>query len=338
MHPGTDSNVFSGSDCGLENGPGAEMEIEQNVREGLRKIGADEVIDIVEIASVWKGYGKVFRVYLENYEVDSAVVKVTYGVRDQNFSESHYRKQLSYKVETVWYQALGTAEFGFRTPRYLGNFKGSGYSGLVLEDLDTAGFVGTDGVTDVQTKFSLQWLQAFHSTFLGQSYEWVWERGGYWHLDTRKTELAQMPEGPWKDNARQFDLALSRSIPLTLLHGDAKVSNFCWNGSQAAAFDFQYVGKGAGIVDVMLFLRRVLGENPESGKVEDWLQFYCDCWLRESRTSLPWLKSWIDLFPIAWADYDRFRLGWSPRAKVSAFGQQQLQKGLILLGKSEYGE
>jgi len=40
-------------------------------------------------------------------------------------------------------------------------------------------------------------------------------------------------------------------------------------------------------------------------------------------------KEWSDLFPVAWADFHRFLLGWSPSHKKNTlFSQKMALKGL----------
>ena len=89
----------------------------------------------------------------------------------------------------------------------------------------------------------------------------LWECGSYWHLGTRPDELAALEDGPLKTTAPLIDQALRQSQFQTIIHGDAKLANFCFarhhntaNGSTVAAVDFQYVGAGCGIKDVTYFL------------------------------------------------------------------------------------
>ena len=126
---------------------------------------------------------------------------------------------------------------------------------MVLEDLDAAGFpVRLASVSPLQLRSCLDWLATFHATFLGVAPEGLWESGTYWHLATRSEELAALDDLRLKEAAPVIDQRLSAARFQTLVHGDAKLANFCFSEEDdgVAAVDFQYVGGGCGMKDVCL--------------------------------------------------------------------------------------
>ena len=52
--------------------------------------------------------------------------------------------------------------------------------------------------------------------------------------------------------ADKIDSRLNRALYQTVIHGDAKVENFCFatGGRDVAALDFQWSGGGVGVKDV----------------------------------------------------------------------------------------
>ena len=141
-----------------------------------------------------------------------------------------------------------------------------------------------------------------------------------------------MSISPLKHSAQSLDFALRAARFQTLVHGDAKPPNFCWaEDGKAAAVDFQYPGKGCGIRDVALFLSRFLAEPERETSMEFWLDIYFESLeqaLSLSKSASSFLlieREWRSLFPVAWCDYERFKLGWSPSYQLSPFSEKQLQ-------------
>ena len=116
-----------------------------------------------------------------------------------------------------------------------------------------------------------------------------------------------MPPGSLKDAAHAIDAQLRQCPIQTLVHGDAKVANFCFAADAVAAVDFQYTGGGPGIVDVVYFLGSVLDDRALYAEAEHWLDRYF------ARLASPDAEAaWRPLLPFAWADFERFLAGWSP--------------------------
>ena len=208
---------------------------------------------------------------------------------------------------------------------------------LLMEDLDQAGFAKRYDEGSLESvRLGIRWLAYFHAKFLNQALHMLWPIGTYWHLATRPDEFAQMPEGELKQKATQLDSALNNARFQTLLHGDAKLANFCFSddGSDLAAVDFQYVGRGAGIKDVMYFMGSCLDDAELTELADDLLDEYfvilkraVERYHKGTFVSLGFAAleyEWRDLVPFAWADFQRFLAGWAPEHyKLNGYMQKQ---------------
>ena len=144
-------------------------------------------------------------------------------------------------------------------------------------------------------------------------------------------ELEALHDLALKRAARQIDQKLQNSPFQTFVHGDAKLSNFCFssNSRKVAAVDFQYVGAGCGMKDLAYFIGSCLHEE-ECERLEDELLDHYFSVLREALTakdkSLDWIaleKDWRSLFPVAWTDFHRFIKGWSPdHWKINSYSER----------------
>jgi Ser/Thr protein kinase RdoA (MazF antagonist) len=134
---------------------------------------------------------------------------------------------------------------------------GGGERYLLLEDLDAAGYPCRRLASDSDQRdvgACVAWLARFHAAFLSRGASspapGLWSVGCYWHLATRPDELAAMPDSALKRAAHAIDARLAACRWATVLHGDAKLANFCFpagGGGQrrdVAAVDFQYCGGG----------------------------------------------------------------------------------------------
>jgi thiamine kinase-like enzyme len=147
-----------------------------------------------------------------------------------------------------------------------------------------------------------------------------------------------------KTYAREIDDQLANAKFQTLVHGDAKVANFCFSDDMAsvAAVDFQYVGKGIGSQDVVYFLGSCLDEKTLEQHIEYLLEYYFTelnrCLVAQGES--PDLadsvcNEWYRLFPVAWADFHRFLIGWSPQHhKNTAFSRRMTNKGLEFISQN----
>jgi len=182
-----------------------------------------------------------------------------------------------------------------------------------------------------------QWLAAFHTQFLGIADPQLWERGTYWHLGTRMDEFAAMPESALKRAAHQLDTLLNNCQYQTLLHGDAKVANFCFSssGDKVAAVDFQYTGPGCGMRDVAYFLGSCLKESELIEHEADLLNTYFQTMADELTSHRPDVNAeaveaeWRPLYAVSGADFHRFLSGWSPgHQKLTKYSQSLVTRAL----------
>ena len=213
---------------------------------------------------------------------------------------------------------------------------------LLLEDLDASGFpVRKSKLKLKEVKAVLNWLAQFHARFLGSAPEGLWEVGTYWHLKTRPEEWQKMPDSKLKSMAAQMDSLLNQAEYQTLIHGDAKVANFCFSedGEKVAAVDFQYVGGGCGIKDVAYFLGSCLDEEQCAFFESELLTYYFSCLQKaleeKEGASINFAaleKEWRFLYPIAWTDFYRFLEGWMPgHWKINSYTEDLAKRAFTLL-------
>jgi aminoglycoside phosphotransferase (APT) family kinase protein len=294
----------------------------------LTATGASRLVSRAVVQSLWSGYGEILRCQLEGAAVPSVVVKhVKWPTqrshpRSWNTNLGHERKVNSYIVESAWYREYAErCDAACRVPKCLALETSGDEVFMVLEDLDAAGFgQRCSGVDELQLEACLSWLAAFHATFLGQRSEKLWPIGTYWHLDTRPEELAALKPGRLKTSAAELDRRLNESPFQTLVHGDAKLANFCFSedGKSVAAVDFQYVGGGCGMKDLAYFVGscfdEVQSEEREEELLTRYFQFLHDA-LEGRGTPVDFSAleaDWRALYPVAWTDFYRFLKGWSP--------------------------
>jgi len=215
------------------------------------------------IQRLWSGYGTISRYALEDGTNKTVVVKhITLNKADThprgwNSNNSHMRKVRSYEVEMRWYQSWNQRCYvNCKTPKFLGSFSDRDEKWIILEDLDKEFPLRKSQVTFAEVKLCLSWLAHFHAAFLGEAPTGLWPVGTYWHLETRPDELGKLSHKRLKENAQFIDRKLNECSFKTIVHGDAKLANFCFskNSLKVAAVDFQYVGGGCGIKDVAYFL------------------------------------------------------------------------------------
>ncbi|PLX86315.1 MAG: choline kinase [Desulfuromonas sp.] len=290
--------------------------------------GARAVRPIETIQELWSGYGAILRYGLTGSERERVVVKhVRFPDRIRhprgwNTDRSHRRKLRSYEVERTWY-ARWSARCGgaCRIPHCLALETRGDEALMVLEDLDEAGFPQRrEAVSEAELLACLGWLANFHATFLGCDPDGLWEQGTYWHLETRPDELEALADLPLKRAASAIDRMLRESPYQTIVHGDAKLENFCFSpdGGEVAAVDFQYVGGGCGMKDLAYYIGSCLDEEA-CERLEPWLLESYFASLRKALARLqPSIdageleKDWRALYPVAWTDFHRFLKGWSP--------------------------
>ncbi|GGA73601.1 phosphotransferase [Neiella marina] len=314
------------------------------------------------IQSLWAGQGALARLTLrcDDGVKQSSQTLVVKQIRFQSSGEhprgwntqrSQQRKRQSYEVELHWYRHFETlTQQAARIPKMLYSELTETGALLVMEDLAVdfpIRFTGgkNDRPNQCQIEACIRWLAAFHALFvncpvhedIGDKVSQLWQCGGYWHLDTRPDEWQAMADGQLKQAAVGLDLQLRQNRYQTLIHGDAKLANFCFKqlGNGAAAVDFQYVGQGLGVQDLMLLLSSVMPDRRLLTEADDWVDYYFQQLKAELTTRRPEvdgddvIRQWRSMYAVAWADFHRFLAGWSPgHWKIGEYCRQQTQLAL----------
>ncbi|ADZ93190.1 phosphotransferase [Marinomonas mediterranea] len=321
-----------------------------------RALKAKRVDRVESIQTLWSGYGEIVR-----YQVhDSGVIKepnphsvILKSIRLDKVNEhprgwqsqhSHERKLRSYDIEANWYENWANqCSVSERVAQCHSVWRSEEAIYILMEDLDASHYSIRKSRLEVIDCFAvLEWLANFHARFLGveengTSFD-LWPRGTYWYLSTRPDEWQAMAESPLKAYASKIDLAIENASYKTLVHGDAKVANFCFSADlrQVSAVDFQYVGRGIGVQDVAYFLGSCLNEATLPGNLSYLLEHYFSelsrCLMARGESpdfTEKVVTEWDALFCVAWADFHRFILGWSPEhAKNTAFSREMATKGI----------
>lgn len=270
------------------------------------------------VQRLWSGYGSIVRYQLGNGR--TVIVKQIKPPPNSSSPHAHQRKLRSYLIECHFYRTAALrCNAACRVPDCLAVDVADEQILLLLEDLQDIGFYPCrNRISPTQLGLALDWLAHFHAQFLHETPAGLWPNGSYWHLATRAEEWAAMPHGPLKQSAQELDRRLSAARFQTWIHGDAKPDNFNFNNNlaQAAAVDFQYVGGGCGMKDVAYLLDSALtGEQCEQ-ELPAWLDRYFQTLqqalhLYGKAQDFDALElEWRALFPLAWADFQRFLLGW----------------------------
>lgn len=306
----------------------------------LSSTGADDFYEIEVIQSLWSGYGEIVRMGLVNSEIDQVVVKhVNFPnaidhPRGWNTGISHQRKLKSYQVETNWYKSqANSCDERCRIPKCYAVESHGDEVLMVFEDLDASGYSvrHSPSIDWESINACLSWLAHFHAVNMGVNPNGLWETGTYWHLATRPDELEALSDLPLKKAAEKMDRRLTESPFQTIVHGDAKLANFCFHEKEAkvAAVDFQYVGGGCGMKDVAYFVGSCMGES-DCERYEDQILKYYFSELKKAvelyEVDLDFKaleENWHGLYYTAWADFHRFVKGWHPgHWKINSYSER----------------
>lgn len=311
----------------------------------LASTAASDLHFLGTIQGLWSGYGSLDRYGLMGSKWESVIVKhvrlpdQSRHPRGWDTDLSHQRKLRSYQVEVAWYQYwAGQCGECCRVPHGLALEVSDDGFVMVMEDLKSSGYpVIKDVASWNEIVACLKWLANFHATFMNQSPDHLWPIGTYWHLDTRPDELSVMESGALKQIASELDRILSNAPFQTFVHGDAKLANFCFSadGLEVAAVDFQYVGGGCGMKDVVYFVGSCLDEEDCELLETDLLAVYFE----ELRAALALYQpdidpvaveeAWRPLYAVAWTDFHRFLKGWSPRHWKIHDYSERLAQGVV---------
>lgn len=300
-----------------------------------------------QIQSLWSGYGEIRRWKIGVKETPIVVKLISKKPssdhpRGWNTNFSHQRKLKSYHIEQQWYTHWSKqCTDACKVPNCLGTLKQEEFDLILLEDIDFAGYpIRPNTLPIAAVKKVIEWLAHFHGTFMGKTPLALWEEGSYWHLQTRPEEFQQMEEGPLKQYAIKLDESLNNTLYRTIIHGDAKLANFCFSSSldQIAAVDFQYVGGGCGMRDLTYFMGSCLDASQCFEHEEDLLQhyfFYLKKALKQHKSTIDLFaleEEWRMQYAVAWADFTRFLMGWMPsHQKLNAYSQEMVKRAIAVL-------
>ena len=315
----------------------------------LRLMGAERVLRTEKVQTLWSGYGEIVRYHLAGGPHEVVIVKHIRWPEGQqkhprgwNTDLGHERKLKSYQIEQCWYTtyaARTTADC--RVPELYHALALDSEVVLVMEDLNASGYAlrrTPEAVSIGEVKRGLRWLAHFHGAFLGVNPAGLWPLGTYWHLATRPEEWARMQNAALKEAAEAIDERLSAARYQTLVHGDAKLANFCFGAEgEIAAVDFQYVGGGCGMKDVAYFISSCLEETDCERHETELLAHYFQHLQTALRPDVDFEAlevEWRGLYAFAWADFYRFLDGWSPgHWKMHDYSEKLTQMALRQLGK-----
>lgn len=311
-------------------------------------VNATRVFHLQDIQSLWSGYGRIMRYGVTAGDVATVIIKHVKLPENANHPRgwnsvlSHQRKIRSYHVESAWYRDWASlCDDSCRLPRCYALHEDDSEFLMVLEDLDASGYAGrARSLKPGMMTACLDWLAAFHATFLGETPQGLWPVGTYWHLQTRPDELQALDDQPLREAAAEIDHRLNSARYQGFVHGDAKLANFCFTGDRqgVAAVDFQYVGGGCGIKDVAYFIGSCLHED-DCERYQDQL---LDNYFSSLRAALNKRgkgglvnaveQEWRQLFPLAWTDFHRFLKGWSPgHWKINDYSERLPRQVLLQL-------
>jgi hypothetical protein len=327
--------------------PDHPSNIQKHIQQALSNCsGGETIVHMVCIQHLWSNYGQLCRVVTDaRRSIIAKVVDLKGGSahgrahpRARGNDIGHLRKVKSYQIENNWYKSWSqwcSAEC--RVPHVLWAECDAEVSVLLLEDMDGAGFSERrHRVSEGELESCLRWLAYFHGIFLGQAPEGLWPTGTYWHLDTRPEELKALGSSPLRKAASPIDLKLKQAKYQTFVHGDAKLENFCFSAAPAkvCAVDFQYVGGGCGMKDVVYFLGSCRSdaecERRESQHLEMYFKHLREACGKHRHLNFDELEEeWRTLYPVAWTDFYRFLQGWSPGYIVdNGYSERCFQRAL----------
>lgn len=295
----------------------------------LKASNASRILSVERIQSLWNGYGYIVRLTLEGGIYSSLIckhIKIPEAAsHPKGFATdfSRDRKVKSYEVEANWYKKFNSQmnkDNNSQTALCIDSFSTEENEHFILlEDLNSKGFPRVESSLSFDNaKVVISWLAAFHAKNLNEESPGLWEEGTYWHLSTRPEEYEIMDKSELKKFAHLIDERLKRSRFQTLVHGDAKLANFCFSSDlrEVAAVDFQYVGTGCGVKDLAYFIGSVFDDDRCKQHEEEILSFYferLEYFLTKKNIDFQGLKNeWTELYYFAIADFERFLRGWSP--------------------------
>ncbi|WP_405629642.1 oxidoreductase family protein [Pseudoalteromonas sp. Ld20] len=289
------------------------------------------------ITSLWSGCGEIVRCNLDGIDCVIKAIAVPDHINHSRISQTQFainRKRRSYDVEYYWYQHYAQS-LPAQSPALscFNTLKNEHQRVLVFSDFECDGFAAAEKIPS-HINAIIKWLAYFHAVNFQQRPLGLWPQGNYWHLDTRPDEYEKISDAVIKQKAQCFDREIRNCEYQTLIHGDAKLANFAVGitTAQALGYDFQYVGGGVGVTDLMYFLGSCLTNTELEQASDDYLAKYFDYFtqaMHEYHRGVDAsiiVDNWRALWPVVWADFYRFLLGWSPNhVKINNYMQEQYQ-------------
>ena len=292
---------------------------------------------------LWSGCGQILQGCYQGSPVIIKYSKVPDQIRHSRIRQSDtakLRKKMSYINEVNFYNTFKhiDAISHLISPCLLGIAKKE-ENVLILSDFKFRGFSNTNHVTEKKILAVIQWLAKFHAYFLYSNDDFTKQTGGYWHLSTRPDEFIKMDNSRFKESASKFEQLILSNHYLTMIHGDAKLANFAFNDRERVlGYDFQYVGNGIGLQDLMLFMTSIFSNESCYQYENKILDAYFEAFHLHLSTYFTEIEkhqieqAWRSLWNVIWADFYRFLLGWKPNhAKITAFMKERAHRAVNAL-------
>ncbi|MFU2511941.1 kinase [Pseudoalteromonas sp. ASV78] len=283
------------------------------------------------ITALWSGCGEIVRCCLDGKACVIKAISVPDHINHPRITQSEFainRKRHSYEVEFHWYQQYASnLPAQARALSCYNTLEHQQQKVLVFADFAAYGFTNAQA-NHAHVVAIIRWLGYFHAFHFQVKADGLWLQGSYWHLATRPDEYEKMADSAIKHHAYNIDKTLRACQYQTLIHGDAKLANFAVNSAtmEVLGYDFQYVGAGIGVVDVMYFLGSCLNEQQLEDTADDYLADYFQHFSNAMQTfgnseyTAAVINEWQKLWPLAWADFYRFLMGWSPEhVKINSY-------------------
>ena len=302
-----------------------------------------QVISCCEAKSLWSGCGLIIKVDIDDQKAVIKHTQVPKHIEHRHIQQSEIakvRKAKSYQVEVEFYRSFSHNLPAYvKVPDVIWSYSSTDKNTLVFLDFTYSNFKGYESPTLDEVRQIIDWLAGFHAHFLKADInsepnkDLLWQHGGYWHLATRPDEYNKMVSGDMKRAASVIDRALFEQRYKTLIHGDAKLANFASDGKRALGYDFQYVGQGIGIQDLMLLFTSVFDSEQLHRDSPLLLNHYFTSLKSRLTNRFSDIecdeieRQWRQAWPFVWADFYRFLLGWKPdHFKINGYMKAQAEK------------
>ncbi|WP_125781573.1 phosphotransferase [Pseudoalteromonas rubra] len=295
--------------------------------------------------ALWSGCGHIYKFTYQNEALVAKVAAVPEQLTHRHITQSQHslrRKHRSYLKELNFYrQTARHYVHACSLPEVKALAQQDDVFICVFTDFEAQGYHNVSKADPEQVGQMLRWLASFHAVGLvSPALTDTDVQGNYWHLNTRPDEYARMASGQLKHYASEIDRQLNTCAFQTCIHGDAKLANFAFSGKDALGYDFQHIGKGIGISDVMLLLTSLYSDPQLEMHAQTCLDQYFEFLNKALSTHWPETKinalekSWRLLWSFVWADFQRFLLGWKPdHPKLTSYMLRQSELCLKQLGE-----